>query len=450
MPWLPTVAAIIPCFNAARFVGAAVRSALAQTYPRLEIVVVDDGSTDGLTDALGPFQDRVKLVLQPHQGLAAARNRGIGETEAELVALLDADDQWHPDKIRRQVALLGSRPDCCLVYTARQLIDDAGEPIPEGTTWYPLPPEPVQGECLVELVRANRLMSSSVLLHRTALGTVWFDERLAACEDWDLWLRLAEQHHFAYLDEALTDIRVHHRNMTQDASLMHQSSLQVWELLIRRGRRRDAVVQAQSLLLDTAHREYEAGNITTARKWYRACTPVLGIDGWRRYAVSLLPASLRNPALSFWRGLRTEETVAAGVTPRAELVDPSRPSPHLAIVEDENSVRELIADALAENGYEVDLAADGAEALRLCDHARYDLILSDLRMPNMDGAALYEELRLRYGSTMPRMIFVTAQAHSLDYAGFLSATSVPVLPKPFTVNGLRTKVRQVLSEGAPR
>ena len=71
-------------------------------------------------------------------------------------------------------------------------------------------------------------------------------------------------------------------------------------------------------------------------------------------------------------------------------------------------------------------------------------------MPNMDGAALYEELRLRYGSTMPRMIFVTAQAHSLDYAGFLSATSVPVLPKPFTVDGLRTTVRRVLSEAAPR
>src|SRR5260370_12353731 len=88
MPWLPTVAAIIPCFNAARFVGAAVRSALAQTYPRLEIVVVDDGSTDGLTDALSPFQHRLKLVLQPHQGLPAARNRRIREPTPDLLPLL--------------------------------------------------------------------------------------------------------------------------------------------------------------------------------------------------------------------------------------------------------------------------------------------------------------------------------------------------------------------------
>ena len=446
MSWLPTVAAIIPCFNAAQFVGDAIQSALAQTYPRLEIVVVDDGSTDDLTDALRPFQDRVNVVVQPHQGLAAARNRGIRETQAELVALLDADDRWHPDKIRRQVAVLGSRPECCLVYTARQLIDKVGEPVREGTTWYPLAPEPVQGECLVELVGANRLMSSSVLFRRAALGAGWFDERLAACEDWDLWLRLAEQHQFAYVNEPLTEIRVHDSNMTLDASQMYASSLQVRELVIRRGRRKEAVTQAQAILLPAAHRAYEVGDISRARELFRACIPALGMDGWRRYAVSLLPASISNPARAFWQRLRTRETTAPA-EPRHKLDDSSRPTPHLAVVEDENSIRELIVDALAENGYEVDLAADGAEALRLCQRAHYDLILSDLRMPTMDGAALYEELWLRYGPTMPRMVFVTAQANSPDYEGFLAATCVPVLPKPFTVDGLRTLVKQVLSEG---
>jgi glycosyltransferase involved in cell wall biosynthesis/CheY-like chemotaxis protein len=443
MPWLPTVAAIIPCFNARRFVAEAVHSALGQTYPRLEIVVVDDGSTDGLADALRPFRDRIKLVVQPHRGLAAARNRGIMETEAELIALLDADDQWHQDKIRRQVAVLGSRPECCLVYTARQLIDKVGEPVREGTTWYALTPEPVQGDCLVELVRANRLMSSSVLFRRAALGATWFDERLAACEDWDLWLRLAEQYQFAYTDEPLTEIRLHESNMTLDASQMYASSLQVWELVIKREPRKEAVAQAQAILLPAAHRTYEAGNISRARELYRACIPALGMDGWRRYAVSLLPASIGNAARAFWQRLRTGETTAPAV-PRLELDDSSRPIPHLAVVDDENSIRELIVDALAENGYEVDLAADGAEALHLCEQAHYDLILSDLRMPNMDGATLYQELRLRYGPTMPRMVFLTAQAHSPDYAGFLAATGVPVLPKPFSVDGLRTVVEQVL------
>lgn len=445
---LPTVAAIIPCFNAAQFVGDAIRSALAQTYPRLEVVVVDDGSTDGLTDALRPFRDRIKLVIQSHQGLSAARNRGIRETDTELIALLDGDDRWHADKIRQQVAVLESRPDCCLVYTARQLIDKTGAPVQEGATWYPLPPEPVAGDCLVELVRANRLMSSSVVFRRAALGTAWFDERLAACEDWDLWLRFAEQYQLAYLDEPLTDIRVHDRNMTLDANQMYESSLQVRELLVRRGKRTEAVVEARAILLRAAHLEYEAGNFPRARQLYRACIPTLGRDGLRRYAISSLPDAIRSPARAIWSRLRSKDTVAP--TPKSSDTpeDPDRASPRLAVVEDEESVRELIGDALADNGYEIDLAADGAEALRLCEKARYDLILSDLRMPKMDGAALYRELQVRYGSSMPPMMFVTAPSHSVDYACFLTATSVPVLAKPFTVDGLREAVRQALREGA--
>ena len=448
MSRLPTVAAIIPCFNAAQFVGDAILSALAQTYPRLEVIVVDDGSTDSLTDALRPFRDRIKLVMQPHQGLSAARNRGIRETDAELIALLDGDDRWHTDKIRRQVAVLASRPDCCLVYSARQLIDRTGAAVQEGTTWYPLPPEPVEDECLVELVRANRLMSSSVLFRRTALGTVWFDERLAACEDWDLWLRLAEQHQLAYLDEPLTDIRVHDKNMTLDAKQMYESSLQVLELIVRRRQRREAVVEARAMLLHAAHREYEAGNISRARRLFRACLPLLGRDGLRRYAVSLLPAPTRDLIRGTWSWLRAKDTVVPALNSCDNSEDLDRVSPRLAVVEDEESVREFIGDALADNGYEVDLAADGAEALRLCEKARYDLILSDLRMPRMDGAALYQELRLRYGSSMPPMIFVTAPSHSLDYARFLGATSVPVLAKPFSVHRLREAVRQALGEGA--
>ena len=102
------------------------------------------------------------------------------------------------------------------------------------------------------------------------------------------------------------------------------------------------------------------------------------------------------------------------------------------VVEDEPDVRELIADVLAEHGYDIEVAPDGAAALQLCDQKKYDLILSDLRMPKMDGAALYWALQLRHGAAMPRMIYVTGQAHSMDYAGFLAASRVPVLSKPFS------------------
>jgi two-component system cell cycle response regulator CpdR len=116
----------------------------------------------------------------------------------------------------------------------------------------------------------------------------------------------------------------------------------------------------------------------------------------------------------------------------------------ILVVDDEEAVRELIADVLDEHGYEVEMAADGEDALRLCEQGRYDLILSDLRMPKMDGAVLYQALQDKYGPAMPRMIFVTGQAYAMDYAGFLGMAAVPVLAKPFTVNDLQKAVSQAL------
>jgi CheY-like chemotaxis protein len=118
------------------------------------------------------------------------------------------------------------------------------------------------------------------------------------------------------------------------------------------------------------------------------------------------------------------------------------------VVDDEEAVRELIADVLGGHGYEVEMATDGDDALRRCEQGRYDLILSDLRMPKMDGAALYQALHNKHGSAMPRMIFVTGQAHALDYAGFLGMAAVPVVAKPFTVEDLRKAVTRVLGTGS--
>ena len=110
------------------------------------------------------------------------------------------------------------------------------------------------------------------------------------------------------------------------------------------------------------------------------------------------------------------------------------------VVDDEDFVRSLIVDVLTDLGHQVDAASNGAEAIRRFEQMRYDLVVSDLRMPKMDGAALFQALRDKYSSAMPRMIFVTGQAHSLDYAGFLGIASVPVLAKPFSVAGLQKAV----------
>jgi CheY-like chemotaxis protein len=121
----------------------------------------------------------------------------------------------------------------------------------------------------------------------------------------------------------------------------------------------------------------------------------------------------------------------------------------ILVVDDEDFVRSLIVDVLANLGHQVDAASNGAEAIRRFEQMRYDLVVSDLRMPEMDGAALFQALRDKYSSAMPRMIFVTGHAHSLDYAGFLGIARVPVLAKPFSIDGLQKAVSQALGTEGP-
>jgi CheY-like chemotaxis protein len=116
----------------------------------------------------------------------------------------------------------------------------------------------------------------------------------------------------------------------------------------------------------------------------------------------------------------------------------------ILVVEDESNLRELIAHILLLDDREVDTARDGVEALYRIRQRTYDLIISDLRMPNLDGPGLYKLLREHYGEALPRVIFVTGHAGADDYVSFLADTGDPVLTKPFSVEDLRTLVRWVL------
>jgi CheY-like chemotaxis protein len=116
----------------------------------------------------------------------------------------------------------------------------------------------------------------------------------------------------------------------------------------------------------------------------------------------------------------------------------------ILVVEDESSLRELIANILLLDHHEVDTVRDGAEALYRIEQRAYDLIISDLQMPNLDGPGLYEALRKRFGEALPRVIFVTGHAEADQFVPFLAETGDPVLTKPFSVEDLRTLVQWVL------
>ena len=119
-------------------------------------------------------------------------------------------------------------------------------------------------------------------------------------------------------------------------------------------------------------------------------------------------------------------------------------SRHILVVEDDANLRELSANILLLENHDVDTARDGVEALYRIEQRTYDLIISDLQMPNLDGRGLHDALRTRYGQSLPRVIIVTGHAEADEYVPFLAETGDPVLTKPFSVDDLRTLVQWVL------
>jgi glycosyltransferase involved in cell wall biosynthesis len=259
-----SVSVVIPCFNYANFVGAAIRSAMAQSYRPLRIVVVNDGSTDGFEKAVAAFGNQIDVINQANLGVSAARNRGIEASKSEFVAFFDADDMWEPEKIARQVAVLQSRSDCALVHTRAAFIGCRSERIARTrSAWQE---HPAEGSCTLELLAHNTIIASSVLVRRSALDPEPF--RGTQCEDWDLWLRLSLKSRIAFIDDALTLYRVHGSNKSLRAQDMHRGTVGVLDRLLKEDLqpeiRHAARRHRREAIRWLAHSEYENGNLKEA------------------------------------------------------------------------------------------------------------------------------------------------------------------------------------------
>ncbi len=223
------VTVVIPAYNAEQFIDGTLRSVRAQTHRTLEIVVVDDGSTDGTTAIVGghAHQDsRVRLIRQKNGGVAAARNRAIAEARGQFIAPIDADDLWAPDKIEKQiVAMHRSGPLTGLVYSWQATIDEEGRVI-HGFSHRPT----ASGNVLCDMLSGNLVGSGSAALIRTeAIRRVGgYDASLRArkaqgCEDYKLYLQIASHYEFAVVEEFLTGYRQMAGNMSSDLFQMLRS-----------------------------------------------------------------------------------------------------------------------------------------------------------------------------------------------------------------------------------
>lgn len=219
----PLVSVIIPAHNAARFLPAAIESGLAQTYRPIELIVVDDGSTDDTPRVVRTFGEAVRYIWQENRGVSAARNRGIEDARGELVALLDADDEWLSPKLAMQVARMVASPDAVVVFTGAIAVDERTRAERRIMNW-------VEPDMVTALLYYGNLVGppSGALVRREALVKVeGFDPQLSQSADWDMWLRLATVGHFEYVDAPLVRYRVHHRNMSRNVRLLETDTMKL-------------------------------------------------------------------------------------------------------------------------------------------------------------------------------------------------------------------------------
>ncbi|WP_312163647.1 glycosyltransferase family A protein [Phenylobacterium sp.] len=294
-----SVAVIIPTYNHAHYLAAAIESSLKQTPPPREVIVVDDGSRDDPA-AVTALYPSVKLIRQENQGLAAARNTGMRASSSQYLVFLDADDQLLPDALAKQLELFAEHPDCGMVYGSYCYVDAVTREITNAT---PFPP----GEDpFATFLRCNCIgMHATVMYRRDRLEAAGaFDPTLRACEDYDVYLRMARDYAIAARPDMMAEYWQHDGNMSRDSAMMLRSVLGVlrryrsaaderpeWRAAVREGEARWIRFYADTWL-----------TTLLANRRAAAIMPLLGqAVGITKIAPRALPASAMRMAIGHAR-----------------------------------------------------------------------------------------------------------------------------------------------------
>jgi glycosyltransferase involved in cell wall biosynthesis len=291
---------IIPTFNHARFVGAAIDSALAQTVSAFEIIVVDDGSTDETPAVLARYAARVRVLRQENRGLSAARNAGLAAAHGKFVSFLDADDVMAPTKLAAQLEVLERSHAIGWTYC-----DVLMETVVTGATAraserFGYASRALDGWLFPELIHGNFIPAIAPLVRRTALEVAGgFDERLTALEDWDMWLRLSLIAEARYTPAVLVTYRIRPDGMSEDRARMDRSRFLVLDKI---NRTRPVALESlgnvgRRIIADTHNwlgkEAYASGDWREARRRFAASVVTVP---WQREAPWLLGKSLLRAA----------------------------------------------------------------------------------------------------------------------------------------------------------
>ena len=277
----PLVSVVVPAWNAERTIVETLRSLLSQTYQALEIVVVDDGSSDSTADKVKQMATefpQLRLILQPNRGVAAARNAGVRSSRGEYVAAVDADDLWFPEAAQMLVTALGSAgPDVAIAYGWSLTIDERGQA--DGGQIC----SRVAGRVYATLLCHNFIgNASATMFRRTAFDAVGgYDSRfhehgVQGCEDWDLYLRLAESYRFCVVPQFLVGYRKSGDSMSAALSSMAESH----GYLLQKAKDRHPRIPSALTRLSTSsfyiHLAKECRNQANSRESYRWWRRALG------------------------------------------------------------------------------------------------------------------------------------------------------------------------------
>jgi len=309
---MPMVSVVIPTYNRADLIQKTLDSVLAQSYPHIEIIVVDDGSTDDTQQVVAKYNGSIQYIGKVNGGEASARNMGIRSAQGKYIACLDSDDLWQPFKLEKQVALL-EQSQAAWVYCDAELFDGAtGRKI----GLYSQQHYPYHGSVAQRLLLDDFIACPSPLIRREIFEDVgYFNEShiLRMRSDWEMWLRIAACYPIAYLPEALARYRVHAGSASQqeDVRRLHQSQMKVIENALSYAPEVYNMVRRKALAeqyIRTGRSLIGQGNIIEARSMFAQAirSSPAQLQAYQFFVITLLgqPIVKRLTAINRWRRSR--------------------------------------------------------------------------------------------------------------------------------------------------